>query len=121
MKYSDIIFTGVVRNLPQYIAAADIAVVPLTAGGGMRMKILEYFAAGKPVVSTRKGVEGIPAKNGREIIVTKIGNFGDAIERLIKSKRLREKIGKNARNFVKDYDWGKICKKYIDVYKQILK
>ncbi len=45
------VFTGVVQDLPQHLAAADVAVVPLDDGGGTRLKILEYFAAGLPVVS----------------------------------------------------------------------
>jgi glycosyltransferase involved in cell wall biosynthesis len=119
-KDPNIIFTGVVKNLPKYIDAADIAVVPLQAGGGIRMKILEYFAAKKPVVSTPKGAEGINAKNGEEIIIADIDDFPREIMKLIKSKALRNKIVKNGFRFVKDYDWKKICMKYVSLYKEII-
>jgi glycosyltransferase involved in cell wall biosynthesis len=120
INHPDIIFTGVVKNLSDYIDAADIAIVPIQAGGGMRMKILEYFAAKKPVISTKKGAEGIPVKNGKEIILADIEDFPAEIIRLMKSKTLREELAKNAFKFVQEYDWKKICKKYIEVYKEII-
>jgi len=120
IKHSNLIFTGVVDNLPDYIDAADIAIIPIKAGGGMRIKILEYFAVKKPVISTRKGVEGIPAKNGNEIILAEIENFPRQIMNLIKFKKLREKIAKKAFKFVQDYDWKKICEKYIKVYEELI-
>jgi glycosyltransferase involved in cell wall biosynthesis len=119
IKNPNIIFTGAVKNLPDYIDAADIAVVPIKAGGGMRMKILEYFAAKKPVISTKKGIEGIQVKNGREVIITNIENFPKEIARLIKLKNLRKKLVKNAFKFVQAYDWGNICKKYVEIYKEL--
>ena len=57
-------FTGPVDDLPERIKGADLAVVPLRKGGGTRMKILDYFAAGVPVISTAKGMEGLPLQPG---------------------------------------------------------
>ena len=45
-----------------YIRMADVCVCPLFSGGGTRLKLLEYMAAGKAIVSTKKGAEGIPHK-----------------------------------------------------------
>lgn len=120
-NHSNIIFTGTVKNIPDYIDAADVAIVPLKAGGGMRMKILEYFASRKPVISTKKGAEGIPVKNGKEIIIAEINDFPSQIIKLIKSKKLRNKLTKNAFDFVKAYDWKLICKEYSDLYSTMLK
>jgi glycosyltransferase involved in cell wall biosynthesis len=116
----DVIFTGAVKDLPSYIGATDIAVVPLQAGGGIRMKILEYFAAKIPVISTKKGAEGIDAKNGKEIIITEISDFPNQITKLIKSEELRKRMTKNAFEFVQNYDWKKICQKYIEIYKNTI-
>jgi glycosyltransferase involved in cell wall biosynthesis len=52
---------GYVDNLDEYYASADVAVVPLRTGGGTRIKILEAFAYGVPVVSTSLGAEGLEA------------------------------------------------------------
>lgn len=115
----DVIFTGVVKDLPAYLKASDIAVVPIKAGGGMRIKILEYFAAKLPVVSTPFGAEGIPVKNEKEIITVKLNNFPKKVEKLIKDKKLRKEIRENAFLFVKEWDWKKIMEKYIEVYRSL--
>ena len=60
-------FTGPIDDLPAHIEAADLCICPLFAGGGTRMKILEYFAAGKAVVSTPLGAEGLEVTDGVEI------------------------------------------------------
>ena len=54
-------FVGSVGRVAQWLKGAEVAVVPLMSGGGTRMKIIDYFASGVPVVSTSKGIEGIPA------------------------------------------------------------
>jgi len=64
---SRIVVTGKVDNIRQYLALADVCIVPIRTGGGTRAKILECFAAKIPVVSTAKGAEGIDAEPSREI------------------------------------------------------
>lgn len=120
IKHPNLIFTGVVKNLPDYIDAGNIAIVPITSGGGMRMKILEYFAAKKPVISTFKGAEGIKLNNGKEIILTTIEKFPNEIVKLVKSKKLRNKLIDNASKFVEGYDWEIICNKYVELYHHLL-
>jgi glycosyltransferase involved in cell wall biosynthesis len=58
-----------VQDLAPLYAAADVAVVPLRAGGGTRIKILEAFAHGVPVVTTSLGAEGIDATDGVHLLV----------------------------------------------------
>lgn len=62
-------FTGTVPAMRPYLAAASLVVVPLRIGGGTRIKILEACAAGKAVVSTTVGAEGLNLEAGKEIIV----------------------------------------------------
>lgn len=50
---------GFVQDLSALTSAAHLAVVPLQVGGGMRVKILDYWALGIPVVATRVGAEGL--------------------------------------------------------------
>ena len=61
--------TGSVEDIAEWLKAADIAVVPLLEGGGTRMKIIDCFAAKLPLVSTSKGIEGIPVENGQDALV----------------------------------------------------
>lgn len=61
-----------------------IAIVPLRFGGGTRLKILEAFAAGTPVVSTRKGIEGIAAEPYLHYLPAEdSAQFGAAVHRII--------------------------------------
>jgi glycosyltransferase involved in cell wall biosynthesis len=61
--------TGAVKDVRPYMAAAQVMVVPLKQGGGTRLKILEAFAAGCPVVSTAKGAEGLQAEDGTHLLI----------------------------------------------------
>ncbi len=116
-NHPDLIYTDVVEHVAPYIKAADIAIVPLQDGGGTRMKILEYFAAGIPVVATQKGAEGIEVVPGKDIIIEEdIEKFVDEIIHLINSSDKRKQIGISGRQFVEQLDWRAIGKRYVDLY-----
>ena len=59
--------TGYVPDLEPYMAQAALIVVPVRAGGGMRVRILEAFARALPVVTTTVGLEGIDARPGEDV------------------------------------------------------
>jgi glycosyltransferase involved in cell wall biosynthesis len=61
--------TGAVENALPLIAGAKAAVVPLLSGSGTRLKILEAWAAGTPVISTRMGAEGLGATPGEHLLI----------------------------------------------------
>lgn len=60
---------GPVGDLRPLYAEADMAVVPIRAGGGTRIKILEAFAYATPVVATPMGIEGIAARDGEHALI----------------------------------------------------
>ncbi len=112
-----ITFTGAVDDLPEYIAAADLCVCPLSAGGGTRMKLLEYMAAGKAIVSTTKGAEGIPHTDGQNIrIADGPDAFAAAVSELLDHPRHRDALGEAARAFAARYDWSAIASAYVSVF-----
>lgn len=61
--------TGRVPDVRPYFERASVFVVPLRAGGGTRLKILEAFAARVPVVSTSLGCEGLDVSDGRHLLI----------------------------------------------------
>ncbi|MBV8118804.1 MAG: glycosyltransferase [Alphaproteobacteria bacterium] len=65
---SEVEVHGFAENLAPLYAAADVAAVPVRAGGGTRIKILEAFAHGVPVVTTALGAEGIDADDGVHLL-----------------------------------------------------
>jgi glycosyltransferase involved in cell wall biosynthesis len=103
-----------VADLSPVLPAADLAVIPLLEGGGTRMKILDYFAAGVPVISTAKGIEGIPVTNGREaLILDDYDAICDAIESLLASPEKADKMRKAAARFVDPLSWDSIARRYL--------
>ncbi len=109
-------FIGPVEQLAPYLKGADLAVVPLQKGGGTRMKILDYFAAGVPVVSTAKGAEGIPITPGVEAVIADDPDaFAQAIAELIADSKRRAQLGAAALAFVEPLDWRAIARRYLDL------
>ena len=110
-------FTGSVLNVGPWLRVGDIAVVPLTDGGGTRMKILDYFAAALPVVSTGKGIEGIPASHGEEaLIIDEWPAFIEAISGLWRDKEKAAELGRNGRVFAESLSWDEIGKQYLRLF-----
>ena len=112
---------GYVQNPVPFIQKATVFVVPIRSGGGTRLKVLEAMSTGKAVVTTKLGCEGIPGKDGVHFVIADEANeFSDAIMKLVRNPGLRNRIGKNARQFVVDrYDWKKITKKLNTAYYEI--
>jgi glycosyltransferase involved in cell wall biosynthesis len=93
-------------------------VVPLLAGGGMRVKILNAWAAALPVVSTGIGAEGILTRDGDNILLADDPvTFADAVIRLLRDPALGVTIGAGGRATVEShYDWKNVYEAWDEVY-----
>ena len=115
---------GFINDLHGVISTADIAIVPLDNGAGTKLKISDYFCAGVPVITTKKGIEGIDAKNGENVVIVENvdPNFINSIKYLIENKSERKRIGLNGFQLArKKYDWVKIGDDLGKLYLKILK
>jgi polysaccharide biosynthesis protein PslH len=93
---------GEVESVAPWYAQADIAVVPLRAGGGTRIKILEAFAYGVPVVSTELGAEGLNTVAGRHLLLAdNAADFASACLRVAADAVLAENLAANARELLR--------------------
>jgi glycosyltransferase involved in cell wall biosynthesis len=122
-KHPSVKFLGFVEDLYSLLKSSDIAIVPIINGGGTKLKILDYLGSGLPIVTTRKGIDGINAKNGEHaIIVDEVDDkFVDAIKYLISNENERKRIGANACKLAEEeYDWRNIGKKLDGLYRNIL-
>lgn len=100
---NDIIVTGYVNDVKLWIAKSEIFIVPLFSGGGIRIKILEAMAIGKPIVSTSIGAEGIDAKNMKNIIISdNKESFVKSIKLLFYNKKIRDNLSKNSRKLIEE-------------------
>lgn len=117
--HPDIHFTGGIESVAGLLKGSDAAVVPLTSGGGTRMKILDYFACGVPVVSTAKGIEGIPAQSGREAFVADDWEaFSDRVAELLADPDRRKRMAAAARAWVEPLDWLRIAERYLAIFNE---
>ncbi len=103
--------TGFVEDIREAIAGAAVVIVPLRAGSGTRLKVLEAMAMGRPVVSTSLGVEGLDVVDGQHLIVAdRPGDFVDAVERILDDPQLAARIGAEGRKLVQAaYNWTTIA------------
>lgn len=98
------------------LGIADVALNPMLSGGGTNLKMLDYLAAGIPVISTPTGSRGLGLEHQQHCIIAEIEQFAEAIARLrdenitIKSIRVE-----NARQYVEQkFDWAVIAKTFIN-------
>lgn len=97
---------GHAADVSGYFSQSHVLAVPLEAGGGTRLKILEAFAAGLPVVSTPVGCEGIAANNGEHLVVADRSAFASALVELLRRPEWGGELARRARCVARDrYDW----------------
>ncbi len=101
--------TGPVQDAKREIAKARIVVAPLRAGSGTRIKILEAWAAAKPVIATPLAAEGLQVKDGGNLLLEQEpAGFAAAVSRLLKDAGERQRMGANGRQtFENLYTWQK--------------
>ena len=119
---NDIELVGRVPCPLPYYQDAHVAVVPLRAGGGTRLKILEAMALGRPVVSTSLGCEGLAVEHGKHLLIAdRADDFAAAVARLLSDRALATRLTLQARALVeKDYDWTGIADRLLRVYDELL-
>ena len=94
----NIVFTGFVDNLMSFLCG-KISVVPIRIGSGMRMKILDSINAGTPMVTTSKGCEGLPLRDGEHCFITDDATvFAQRIAQLMQNKDVQKKFVEAARS-----------------------
>ena len=111
-----VVFTGYLDDVRPTIGRSWTSVVPLQIGGGTRLKILESLALGTPVVSTRKGAEGLDLEAGRDILIAdEPADFAKVVLRILQNPELRETLSRNGRQAVEaKYDWRIIGQQFSD-------
>ncbi|MCC6928124.1 MAG: glycosyltransferase [Gemmatimonadaceae bacterium] len=112
---------GEVPDVVPYYARASLSVVPLRAGGGTRLKILESMALGRVVVSTALGAEGLDVSDGRDIVLAESADaMADAIAGLLRDTARRQAIARTARALVeRSYDWDDIAEQQLGVFEEL--
>ncbi|MBE2199996.1 MAG: glycosyltransferase [Anaerolinea sp.] len=110
--------TGYVEDLLPYMEAAALMVVPVRAGSGMRVRLLEAFARAMPAVTTTIGLEGIMATHEQEVLVADTpADFARETVRLLQDQALQQRLAQNGRSLAETrYDWQVALRLMDDVY-----
>lgn len=107
---------GFVKDLPGVLNLADIALCPLQSGSGTKLKVLDYLAAGLPIVTTSIGAQGLPLTDGQSALIRdEIGGFRTAIRRLTNSEEQRRTLSANAVELGEQYAWDNLLEQYVDL------
>jgi glycosyltransferase involved in cell wall biosynthesis len=110
------------EELPDFLAAADIAVVPRPESAGIPTKLLNYMAAGKAIVSFEKSATILEnGKTGRLVAPATAERLAEGILGLLADRNLALELGRNARSLVFErFDWRSIVEQMEEVYDKLL-
>lgn len=113
--------TGGVPSIKPHLLDAQVLAVPLDSGGGTRLKILEAFAAGLPVVSTSVGCEGLLVDHETHLLVAERDHFADELLRLLSESPLAHRLATRARDLARDrYDWTIVGEAACDLASELI-
>jgi glycosyltransferase involved in cell wall biosynthesis len=101
--------TGRVPDMAPYLRDAHVLAVPLESGGGTRLKILEAFAAGVPVVATAVAAEGLAVIADHHLLLAERDRFADSVlEVLLDPGRATRRAAHARKLAAQRYDWSAI-------------
>lgn len=110
--------TGYVEDTQPYYQKAGAFIVPVRAGGGMRVKILNALAQGMPLVTTTLGCEGIGVTHGKDVLIADTAEaFAQAVLRLLDDRELAAELGRCGRKLIRTtYDYRAACRPIDELY-----
>jgi GT2 family glycosyltransferase/glycosyltransferase involved in cell wall biosynthesis len=116
-------FRGSVPDIREPLSEYAVFVCPILSGAGVRVKLLEAFSAGIPVVSTSLGAEGIAAQSGREFLCADLPDaFADACLHLLEHPADAADLAARARRLVETtYDWMPVGRRLDSIYYQLIR
>jgi len=113
---------GEVESAAAFMAQYKVMAVPLHSGGGIKVKVVEGMFAGKPIVTTPVGAEGIAFTQGVDLhVVSAPGEFAEKLIALLKDDTLARESGMNAQKTAAEHhELIRVTEKLCDFYRTIL-
>ena len=113
---------GEVPDAMAFMASKQINVVPLLSGSGIRVKIIEALSAGKVVVTTSIGAEGINYTDGKDLLIADTPDqFVEQLQRCVENAEFCNEVSRNAINLVlHEYDNTLLTERLLQFYQRVL-
>lgn len=114
--------TGAVPDMAPYYAGSTVTIAPLRSGSGTRLKVLDALAAGRPMVTTSIGCEGIEVTHDEDVLIADAPeDFADAVSLLIDSPADRARLAAAGRELVVEkYDWSSLGAHFADLLVRVV-
>lgn len=111
---------GGIPDIRDAFMSSHMLLAPIKSGKGTRFKVLEAMVTGTPVVATNLAVEGIEAKDGKQVLTSDTAEgLAELTVKLLKDKKLQDQLSKEGLKVVKSrYSWDIIAKHLDKVYKE---
>lgn len=109
---------GFVEDVSAFYGSVDVVVAPIRYGGGIKIKVLEAMACGKPVVTTSVGAEGV-VETGEEalLVADDPAEFAEAVVALLSDDQRRASQGEQARQVIeRRFSWQRLCDDLDKIY-----
>jgi glycosyltransferase involved in cell wall biosynthesis len=117
----DVAIEGSVPSVRPYLDRAFATAIPLRAGSGTRIKILEAWAAGVPVIASRVAAEGLPYSDGNDLILAEEpGEFARALVRLWRDRQLADELVQGGLRTVEPFTADRIAQEVVRGYCELL-
>ncbi len=115
-------FTGTVDDVRPHVARCRIMIVPLLTGGGTRIKLLEIMAAGRAVVSTTVGAEGLGLQHERHLLLADTAEaFAASVQKLLQDEAAAKAMSERAWNeAAQPQSWQAAGEKFIALARNVL-
>lgn len=110
---SNIIVTGFLdeNKKKDYLNASDVALNPILSGSGTNIKLLEYMAMGKPILTTKKGARGFLNLSPLPFVVSEISNFCSDLSELLKDESRLSNLSRISRGYADiKFNWTNISR-----------
>jgi len=119
----NVIVTGFVPDMREYVSRASVVVMPLRAGAGTKHRVFQALCMKKPVVCTAVAAEGIALTNGETaLLADDPETFAKATVSLLQDEALRQRLGERGRQLVLDrYDWRAIYERLEEAFQEAVR
>jgi glycosyltransferase involved in cell wall biosynthesis len=117
-KVPGVTTVGFLEDLEPLYVRSVAMLAPVFGGSGVRVKMLEGFRAGMPVVTTPDGAFGLPLEDGKEAFVAgDPDGFAERVERLVKDEAVRQRVREGGYSYLEQHHSLKVAQ---DVMRRVL-